>query len=115
MSGWCTLMACSSSKAFSSIRFCMILLLPEHPPPRGPLNTLLSACGIEPRLPPTLLLIDGMRLYLLRSSSLPDLLQQLPPRIGDLERRTEIVIRKSLPFAQQVLGLLVALQHIVVD
>src|SRR5918995_2009135 len=30
MSGWCSLMACSSSKAFCSIRSCMILL-PSEP------------------------------------------------------------------------------------
>src|SRR5215217_1698661 len=29
MSGWCSLMACSSSKAFCSIRSCMILLPPN--------------------------------------------------------------------------------------
>src|SRR5215216_1569499 len=41
MSGWCSLMACSSSRAFCSIWSCMILLPSEHPPPRGPLSALL--------------------------------------------------------------------------
>jgi hypothetical protein len=48
---------------------------------------------------------------------LPDLLQQLPPRICDSEHRAVnvIVIRKFLPFTSLVLGLLLALQQIVVD
>src|SRR5215213_6808390 len=62
MSGWCTLMACSSSRAFCSIRSFMILLPPEHPPPPRAFCTLLSAWGIGPGLPPpTLLLIDRLR------------------------------------------------------
>src|SRR5215208_785980 len=31
MSGWCSLMACSSSRAYCSIRSCTILLPPEQP------------------------------------------------------------------------------------
>src|SRR5215212_1145920 len=51
-----------------------------------------------------------------RTSFLPDLLQQLPPRIGYSEHRAVnvIVIRKSLPLAPRVLSLLLALQQIVV-
>src|SRR5215213_3818312 len=53
-----------------------------------------------------------------RTSFLPDLLQQLPPRIGYSEHRAVnvIVIRKSFPLAPQVLclRLLLALQQIVV-
>src|SRR5215211_4472486 len=50
-----------------------------------------------------------------RTSFLPNLLQQLPPRISDSEHRAVNVIRRSLPFFPQVLSLLLALQHIVVD
>jgi hypothetical protein len=48
---------------------------------------------------------------------LPDLLKQLPPRISDSEHRAVnvIVIRRFLPFTSLVLGLLLALQQIVVD
>src|SRR5215212_6760249 len=50
-----------------------------------------------------------------RPSFLPNLLQQIPPTISDSEHRAVSVIRKSLPCAPQVLGLLLALQQIVVD
>src|SRR5215208_3894220 len=43
MSGWCSLMACSSSRTFCSIRSSMILLPSEPPPPPGALLALLSA------------------------------------------------------------------------
>src|SRR5215210_290095 len=51
-----------------------------------------------------------------RTSFLPDLLQQLPPRISYSEHRAVnvIVIRTSLPLALRVLSLLLALQQIVV-
>src|SRR5215211_765467 len=49
-----------------------------------------------------------------RTSFLPDLLQQLPPRIGYSEHRNVNVIRTSLPLALRVLSLLLALQQIVV-
>jgi hypothetical protein len=50
-------------------------------------------------------------------SVLPNLFQQLPPRISDPEHRAinVIVIRRFLPFGVLVLGLLITLQHIVVD
>src|SRR5215208_4537988 len=61
--------------------------------------------------------VRSSELCSLLPSFLPDLLQQLPPRISDSEHRAVnvIVIRKCLPFGALVLGLLLALQHIVVD
>src|SRR5688572_19008485 len=82
----------------------------------GPLYALLSLYRSGLGLAPTLLL-DRLRLHLLMPLFLPDLLQQLPPRITDPEHRAVnvIVIRSSLPFVPQLLSLLLALQQIVVD
>src|SRR5215212_10463879 len=79
---------------------------------RPPLSPSRSGVGLTL----TLLLLDGLRLHLLVPSFLPDLLQQLPPRICDSEHRAVnvTVIRKVLPFTSLVLGLLLALQQIVV-
>src|SRR5215211_5845557 len=44
-------MACSSSKAFCSIRSCMILLPSEPPPPPGPLLALLARLPLPVPLP----------------------------------------------------------------
>src|SRR5215208_3176698 len=78
--------------------------------------TLLSAWGIGSGLAPAPLL-DRLRLHLLLPLFLPDLLQQLPPRISGSEHRAVnvIVTRKFLPLPSLVLGLLLTLQHIVVD
>src|SRR5215208_225551 len=100
--------------AFNS---CMVLgptSPPEHPPPPGPLYALLRLYRSGVGLRPTLLL-DRLRLHLLIPLFLPDLLQQLPPRITDPEHRAVnvIVIRSSLPFVGQLLSLLLALQQIV--
>src|SRR5215217_6564084 len=60
MSGWCSLMACSSSRAYRSIRSCVILLPPEQSlPPRPVLCALLRAPDrclrlYPPRLPITM-------------------------------------------------------------
>src|SRR5688500_8047462 len=88
---------------------------PEHPVPPRPLYGIWCAWGIGVGLAPTLLLLAGLRLHLLVPSFLPDLLQQLPPRITDSEHRAVNVIRNSLPFVLQVLSLLLALQQIVLD
>src|SRR5688500_4202744 len=87
----------------------------QSAPPRalyGLLSPYCSGVGLTPTL-----LLDRLRLHLLMPSFLPDLLQQLPPRISDSEHRAVnvIVTRKSLPFVPQVLSPLLALQHIVVD
>src|ERR671912_2861834 len=75
-----------------------------------------GAWGIGVGMTPTLVL-DRLRLHLLLPSFLPDLLQQLPPRISDSEHRAVnvIVIRNFLPFVLQALSLLLALQQIVLD
>src|SRR5215208_7594728 len=88
----------------------------DHSPPPGPLYALLSLYRSGVGLAPTLLL-DRLRLHLLMPLFLPDLLQQLSPRITDPEHRAVnvIVIRSSLPFVPQLLSLLLALQQIVVD
>src|SRR5688500_6242518 len=88
----------------------------QSAPPRA-LYGLLSPYCSGVGLTPTLLLLDRLRLHLLLPSFLPDLLQQLPPMNSDCEHRAVnvIVTRKSLPFVPQVLSLLLALQHIVVD
>jgi hypothetical protein len=88
----------------------------DYPTPPRALYAPLGAWGIGRGLAPTLLL-DCLRLHLLLPSFLPNLLQQLPPIISDSEHRAVnvIVIRKVLPFTSLVLGLLIALQHIVVD
>src|SRR5215208_7934580 len=95
----------------------LVCLATEHPTsPRAALYGLRGAWGIGVGMTPTLLL-DRLRLHLLLPLFLPDLLQQLPPRISDSEHRAVnvIVIRKFLPFTSLVLGLLLTLQHIVVD
>jgi hypothetical protein len=92
-------------------------LTPDQPtPPRAALYALLCFYPVGVGLTPTLLL-DHLRLHLLLPVFLPDLLQQLPPRISDPEHRAVnvIVIRNSLSFVPQVLSLLLALQQIVLD
>jgi hypothetical protein len=81
-----------------------------------PLYGIWRAWNIGIGLAPTLLL-GRLRLHLLLPLFLPDLLQQLPPRISDPENRAVnvIVIRRFLPFGALVLGLLLPFQHIVVD
>src|SRR5215204_6621877 len=88
----------------------------EHSPPPRSLYALLRLYRSRVGLTPTLLL-DRLRLHLLLPLFLPDLIQQLPPRISDPEHRAVnvIVIRRFLPFVPLVLGLLPELQHIVVD
>src|SRR5215218_8955368 len=88
----------------------------EHPTPPGSPYALLRLYRSGVGLAPTLLL-DRLRLHLLMPLFLPDLLQQLPPRITDPEHRAVnvIVIRSSLPFVPQLLSLLLALQQIVLD
>src|SRR5215203_1035852 len=91
----------------------------EHPTPPGSLCALLSLYRSGVGLAPTLLL-ERLRLHLLMPSFLPDLLQQLPPRITDPEHRAVnvIVIRSPLPFVPQLLSLLLlllTLQQIVLD
>src|SRR5215211_504503 len=71
MSGWCSLMACSSSKAFCSIRSCMILLPSAHPPP-GPLSALLR---LHPETP----------LYVFGARPLWAILAPLPGSHADFE------------------------------
>src|SRR5215204_2938501 len=87
----------------------------EHPTPPGPLCALLSLYRSGVGLAPTLLLLSRLRLHLLMPLFLPDLLQQLSPKITDPEHRNVIVIRSSLPFVSQLLSLLLALQQIVLD
>src|SRR5215203_835584 len=76
------------------------------------LSLYRSGVGLTPSL-----LLDRLRLHLLMPLFLPDLIQQLPPRITDPEHRAVnvIVIRNFLPFVPQLLSLLLALQQIVVD
>src|SRR5215216_7253241 len=95
----------------------ILISSPEHPAPSRPLYSMWRAWSIERGLAPTLLLLDRLRLHLLLPLFLPNLLQQLPPRISDSEHRAVnvIVIRRFLPFTSLVLGLLLPLQHIVVD
>jgi hypothetical protein len=67
MSGWCSLMACSSSRAYRSIWSCVILLPPEQSLPPRPLSEVLpspAADHYEPR--PDL---PGEVQYLIRSPS----------------------------------------------
>src|SRR5215204_6187694 len=87
----------------------------EHPTPPGPLCALLSLYRSGVGLAPTLLLLSRLRLHLLMPLFLPDLLQQLPPRITDPEHRAVnvIVIRSSLPSVSQLLSRPVALEQIV--
>src|SRR5215218_2952032 len=89
----------------------------EHSPPPRLLYGLLRLYRSRVGPCPLWLLLARLRLHLLLPSFLPDLLQQLPPRISDSEHRAVnvIVIRKSLPFVPQVLSLLLALQQIVLD
>src|SRR5215210_6433781 len=88
----------------------------EHSPPPRSLYALLRLYRSRVGLTPTLVL-DRLRLHVLLPLFLPNLRQQLPPIISDSEHRAVnvIVIRKVLPFTSLVLGLLLALQQIVVD
>src|SRR5215212_9497265 len=92
-----------------------IALPSEHPPPPGPPYALLSPSCSGVGLYPLWSLLARLRLHLLVPLFLPNLLQQLPPRISDSEHRAVNVIRRSLPLVPRVLSLILALQHIVVD